>query len=978
MINGKIFDMGKLLMKTILCTAVLMIAAAESVHAEENTGEQSEPSYTIVDFSDNTEIGTYDNEYLLNLDYEAKLDEYDNLGIVKDGTVVRAEYASVIFHTDDACEFTVSYENVIDSQRNELNGCYGIDAAYIDTDDSGKVIFQISGVRGKTSIDNVDIVPMQQISRRLSMYYVQDGQIYHEIKTEMDDDLYSYIYCLGEAPGYLNEHEYYYSYDGHYFYEDGGFTVLIDDLKNDTHENAVNPDSPWYCYYQFVSHRTLTNVTFKEMNDALTGPMGIKGTIDTYQDNEQDGSDDTLTRSQYYGNLEAFWQYQYEYGANALMMLAVSVNESAFGRSALSFTKNNLFAHAAYDTQAEADANRYSGITNSVYAHARYYISGSYASPMKAQFHGSFFGNKSAGMNVKYSSDPYWGEKSASQYYQLDQMFGLNDFNSQVLAVRTVESDTDVYQYPDGSTILYKTGTMPDMAFTVIGEVSDENGDWYAVQCEATLNDEKKVDLDYLYDFRNDVGYIRKNAVQLVLNERRIPEKEYALVTFESDGGAFAGGEENVSYTIETGSDAVITGPEKAHSLFEKWDMDTGNIDADIVYTAEYRDVSGIEISSMPKTDYELNDRVDLKGGKVTVIFKDGSRETYDMTTSMLSGFDLTKAGDQQIAVTFAGCTVMYPISVSAEKDSMRAVIKEKIVNAIEKYRDTETLAEEEAEKIIALKKEIDSNVLPYLTQAQMRQFDKICWKAYQDRIKYVVDRNSYRLGVSGLCVSLPLGNSLEKDKYDADTYRIRITEGIEEEHAAAFADILESRNCRDMGAFTVTLLKNMEETEISDPLVYTIALPKHSEAGDVFTVMYYDKTDGDIELCYTRQTENTISFMSAHTGEFVLTARRTSNHYQGTDPVETFSHERSSKDLELMLAKYVGIAAGALILWLLIRLLIEYRSRKFAARRHEENTEKVIRDHTDLEVTQAIEILNTQVLSLQDIEKAAQEEDKS
>ncbi len=974
----KFTGMGKTLIKTFLIAAACLLSVSKTVYAEENTNTPTVPEYRIVDFSDNTEIGVYDNEYQLYQDYEAKLDEYDNLGIVKDGRIITAEYAAVIFHTTDACDFTFTYQNVVDGQKNELNGCYGIDAAYIETEDEEDVVFQISGVRGKTSLENADIVPVQQITKRLSMYYVQDGQIYHEIKTEMDDDLYSYIYSLGEAPEYLNEQEYYYSYDGHYFYEDGGLTVLIDDLKNDTHENAVNPQDPWYCYYQFVSHRSITNVTLQEAEALFDNSLGIKGAIDSYQDNEQDGSDDTLTRSQYFGNLEAFWQYQYEYGSNALMMLAVSSNESSFGRSALSFTKNNLFAHAAYDTQTEADANRYQSVANSVYAHAKYYISGSYASPLKAQFHGSFFGNKSAGMNIKYSADPYWGEKSAAQYHYIDEMFGLKDYNSQMIAVRTAADDTDVYQFPDGQTILYKTGTMPDMAFTVIGEVSDENGEWYAVQCEATLNDENKVDLDYQYDFRNDVGYIKKEEVQLIINEQKLSDKEYALVTFESDGGSFPGGEENVTYTIETGSDAVITVPERSHSLFEKWDMDTSDINADIVYTAEYRDVSGIEISSMPKTDYELNDRVDLKGGVITVIFKDGSRENYDMTTSMLSGFDLTKAGDQEVTVSFAGCTVMYPISVSAEKDSMRAVIKEKITSAIEKYGSEKQLSEEDIRKIIALKKEIDSNVLPYLTQAQMRQFDSICFKAYEDKVKYIVDRNSFKLGVSGLCVSLPLGDSLEKDKYDSDTYRMRISEGIAEEHEAKFDSILKTRNSKKIDSFTITLLKNMEETDISNPLVYSVSIPKTAEAGDVFTVMYYDETDGDIELCYTRQTENTISFMSSHTGEFVLSARSTSNHYQGPDPVETVSFERSSKDLELLLAKYVGIAAGALILWLLIRLLIEHRRKRYAVRKHEENTEKVMKDMTDLEVTQAIEILNTQVLSVEDIKKAEQEEDQS
>ena len=56
------------------------------------------------------------------------------------------------------------------------------------------------------------------------------------------------------------------------------------------------------------------------------------------------------------------------------MMLALSMNESASGRSSLSFTRNNLFGHAAYDSDVEANAKRYFKLSSSILSHAKTYV----------------------------------------------------------------------------------------------------------------------------------------------------------------------------------------------------------------------------------------------------------------------------------------------------------------------------------------------------------------------------------------------------------------------------------------------------------------------------------------------------------------------------------------------------------------------------------------------------------------------------
>lgn len=49
-------------------------------------------------------------------------------------------------------------------------------------------------------------------------------------------------------------------------------------------------------------------------------------------------------------------------------------------------------------------------------------------------FNGGIIGNKSVGMNVKYASDAYWGEKIASHMYRADKYLGMKDYGKYTVA----------------------------------------------------------------------------------------------------------------------------------------------------------------------------------------------------------------------------------------------------------------------------------------------------------------------------------------------------------------------------------------------------------------------------------------------------------------------------------------------------------------------------------------------------------------
>lgn len=952
------FERGLRRLGVIGTAAVFLLSFLVPVQALEPGDTAQDGSYHLADFEGGeAELGTFDTYAAAVRAYEKSKEDYGNLAILLNGKVLKAEYAIAKIKATDACDYNVEYTQDVDGLKGYTNGCYGIDAAYLDTNADGtQAEFVLSGVRGWVSLDDIDILPLQNLPSKLSTYTVNGGSLYHQIKTEMDDDYYSSLIDLGAAPAGLNEGAVYYSYDGHYFYAEDALAAMLDDYRSDSRGASVNPDAPFYDYYQFVSHRTITNVSCQNVEDYLQNTLGITSSIDAYRDNDQDSSDDTLNRSQYYGQMPAFYQNQYEYGANALMMLALSANESAYGRSSLSFTRNNLFGHAAYDTDVEKNASRYLNIANSVYAHAKYYISGSYCSPLKTQYHGGFFGNKSAGMNVSYASDPYWGEKAASYYQRLDSQFGDADLNSYTIGIKTSTEDVPVHQYAQAdSDVLYQTGTMPDYAFVILGTMQDDAGNgWYIVQSDATLGDDGKVALSYTYDYANDIAYIPAAAVQVILDQKAQKSTAYAAVTFDAAGGTFPGDQALVSYQLPEGSAAEAATPAKANALFTGWDKDTSQVAADTTFTAQYLDVSSIEMSALPKQDYELNDRISLKGGTVRINPADGGEPQYAvLTSSMVSGYDMSADGDQTVTVTYAGCTTDYAIHVSAEKDALRAEIKTKITAAIDAYADQETITGTDAESVLALKKTIDENMQPYLTQPQLRQWDAIVRRALKGRISYIVEKNSYSMQVSGMSASMPLDDSLSDTllhRYFPDTWRISIHAGIGRDAEAAMTGIAKAQDNSEQEAFTIKLQRNYIDITPQKPILITIAKPAGADAADVFTVLHYDPEDGDVEKCYTRQSTDCITFMAYGMGDFMVISRRTSNEYSGTDPVETVNHGNSDVDREKVLL-YCSIAAIALIV--LILALHSWQKKKekdkpFLAEKKEQRIDKLQKDIDD------------------------------
>ena len=70
-------------------------------------------------------------------------------------------------------------------------------------------------------------------------------------------------------------------------------------------------------------------------------------------------------------------------------------------------------------------------------------------------------------------------------------------------------------------------------------------------------------------------------------------------------------------------------------------------------------------ISPPDKLAYLENDKLDLAGGKIEVLYTSGDSEQFDITPVMVSGFDMSQLGSQTVTVMYRGFTVTFEISVA-------------------------------------------------------------------------------------------------------------------------------------------------------------------------------------------------------------------------------------------------------------------------------------------------------------------------
>lgn len=398
------------------------------------------------------------------------------------------------------------------------NGAYGADAVYLGYA-NGKYKFMLSGVVGWVKEDEVQVVNLSQ-AKAVSCYEVKDGKLMHHIVQDMTTPGYATSLNNGPAPAYLEPGTLYYSYDGHYFYTDYG--VMVSDYRNDQRTQSVNPEQPYYNYFQYLPMRSQSAYTGEELDEIL------EKTVKKDSKMKDTG--------------KFFVDKQNTYGVHALLMTGIAANESNWGQSTICKQKNNLFGLNATDSAPGANANKYGSIAACIEDFANGWMSRGYLDPKDYRYNGGFLGNKASGLNVKYASDPYWGEKAANIVWRLDSIMGEKDAGSYTLAAKEIipkehisvnvrkESDTS-------SKSLYKTGKAAN--YVVLVRNPEPVNHFYEIQSDAVLNEQRteivkssgKYNFDTMYSYMSE-DYLtivhQKSESEIVPPENEItpPESE--------------------------------------------------------------------------------------------------------------------------------------------------------------------------------------------------------------------------------------------------------------------------------------------------------------------------------------------------------------------------------------------------------------------------------------------------------------------
>ena len=384
-----------------------------------------------------------------------------------------------------------------------------VDGAFLEFDPSSRrAKVKIAGYTGWVNEEAYNIVPIIWLYS-ISYYKGYSGEFKHFFTSDITVKSGSYGMAISKTPAGLSDNKTYYSYDGHYFYSDQ--YAMIKDYKNGNNSNAVNKGSVYYNYYQYLPNHSKTNYSATNINQYIRDGLGYTYTVfGNTLDIKRTFNTDQI--SKLYGMGTYFIQGQEQYGANAILSLGLNRNESGDGRSKISVLKNNGFGQGAVDSSPFGSAYGFLTYQGGIYNHAQHFVGDMYENPNHSYYHGGHFGNKSGGWNIKYASDPYWGEKAASYYYRFDRYYGFQDYNFYQLAINT--RSLNVYSSPNtNSKVIYsiRNEEIPVIIEEeVTGTSVDGNNKWYKIVSDKNINANKDPYGTYAekFDWENSYAYV--------------------------------------------------------------------------------------------------------------------------------------------------------------------------------------------------------------------------------------------------------------------------------------------------------------------------------------------------------------------------------------------------------------------------------------------------------------------------------------
>ena len=814
------------------------------------TAEENE--YLVID-NNSGEKKSFETYKEANNYYDDNIDEYDNLLLYENDRLIKMEYGVVELDSNSQyVEFYSLNQNKIDY----LCPRYGIDGAYLYTDNEN-VYFKIANDVGYSNIKNVTLIPYEELNVKISLYHTDDQYLYHNIKTQLNYEYCSNSLKIDFIPEFLNDNSDYFSYDGHYFYDD--FYLMINDYRQDSYTNSLN-EIPYYNYYQYLPYRSITNYDYKVLESYFYNVLNINGSLVRYNDINNDGATDEINRSALYGVVDDFYVYQNIYGANALMLIAGAINESNYGKSYASFYNNNLYSLSAYDSFNQTN-NRYTSITSSIHSYAKYFVSNRYSNHNRLDYCGSFVGDKESGINSTYTLDHYYGERLASTYFDLDNKLGLLDYNSYCIGV--VDKSFNIYNDEDLDDYKYSISNDRKLSFVILEEYDNS----FLIQLDDASNDE------YLYDYKDCCGYISKNDISIIINNGNYNNPEYVNVTYDFNGGTFAG---YSTLTIKTkkGSVPAYIEPSLDGYEFVGYGVNFETVNEDVTYVAKYKKINEISISYLFNKQNELYPTLDLSKAYLTIRYEDGANNKVNITSDMCSYIDLTQDGEQTVTVTYCGLSDEKIITIDDDISKIYETIEDCIDN-----KDYEKLKS----NIGLVNYSIDMPTI--------REIDSVLRN--KNNRNYVINdsNNQNDISISGLDLSLDDKSSLSFFK---DTYYVLVDE-IKPYAIEKIMMVAGGYGFDKVSGIDISFKFNFENIKLNGPAVVQLKIDDKVN-NNIYTVYHLD-SNGDIIKCRTTHSNNYVQFIIYEEGSYLVLSKKGMNTFNIDDSIENLSYENMGYD---------------------------------------------------------------------------------
>ena len=250
--------------------------------------------------------------------------------------------------------------------------------------------------------------------RSASHYVNRNGELWRYLSNNVTSTGGFARFMTGPAPSWMSRNVRYYSFDGVYFYRNPR-NIRVNG------SGSVNVNNPFFNYFQYLSLRSASRVTGSQLDNFLHNDLGSA----TNRNNS------VLT-----GQGRHFVNAQSRYGVNALLSYSKALHESGRGLSTIARNNNNVFGLNAIDATPGQSASVFRNVAHSVNDYANHWMSRGYLWPGDWRYSGPHVGHKGSGINIRYATDPYWGEKIAGWAFRIDRTLGNQDHNREQIVIR--------------------------------------------------------------------------------------------------------------------------------------------------------------------------------------------------------------------------------------------------------------------------------------------------------------------------------------------------------------------------------------------------------------------------------------------------------------------------------------------------------------------------------------------------------------